>query len=255
LSLDVPEDKVCKSFSDPSYARWIFAGDWRIGRHRFFARPECRRKHGGPRRANRRTAASHRERQSAWPYTERLHYAVGGTIHWRIINTTFQSHPNQRVASFKTVYEYRKATIADVPAMALCRAHDAVVGAADDRMLAYFKGSHHPRLSLSPRVGYVAVADEIVVGYIAGHETQRFNCSGELQYLYVMPQYRRQHVGMTLLKELARWFRHRGATRVCVDVNAESPPAAPFYAACGAERINEHWFVWPDVSSVLGPSI
>jgi FtsP/CotA-like multicopper oxidase with cupredoxin domain len=29
----------------------------------------------------------------SWPYTERLHYAVGDTIHWRIINTTFQSHP------------------------------------------------------------------------------------------------------------------------------------------------------------------
>ncbi|HJP87321.1 MAG TPA: multicopper oxidase domain-containing protein, partial [Gemmatimonadaceae bacterium] len=29
----------------------------------------------------------------SWPYTERLHYTVGDTIHWRIINTTFQSHP------------------------------------------------------------------------------------------------------------------------------------------------------------------
>lgn len=29
----------------------------------------------------------------SWPYTERLRYAVGDTIRWRIINTTFQSHP------------------------------------------------------------------------------------------------------------------------------------------------------------------
>lgn len=29
----------------------------------------------------------------SWPYTERLHYTVGDTIHWRIINATFQSHP------------------------------------------------------------------------------------------------------------------------------------------------------------------
>ena len=29
----------------------------------------------------------------SWPYTERLHYAVGDTIHWRIINATFQTHP------------------------------------------------------------------------------------------------------------------------------------------------------------------
>ncbi len=29
----------------------------------------------------------------SWPYTERLHYNVGDTVHWRLINTTFQSHP------------------------------------------------------------------------------------------------------------------------------------------------------------------
>ena len=29
----------------------------------------------------------------SWPYTERLHYTVGDSIHWRVINTTFQSHP------------------------------------------------------------------------------------------------------------------------------------------------------------------
>src|SRR3954469_25144417 len=29
----------------------------------------------------------------SWPYTERLHYALGDTIRWRIVNTTFQTHP------------------------------------------------------------------------------------------------------------------------------------------------------------------
>jgi FtsP/CotA-like multicopper oxidase with cupredoxin domain len=29
----------------------------------------------------------------SWPYTERLHYSVGDTARWRIINATFQSHP------------------------------------------------------------------------------------------------------------------------------------------------------------------
>jgi GNAT superfamily N-acetyltransferase len=147
--------------------------------------------------------------------------------------------------------EYREATVADVPAMAFCRANDAVVGPADGRMLAYFEGRHHPQLALAPRIGYVAVANEIVIGYVAGHETQRFNCRGEVQYLYVTSEYRRQGVGTALLKQLARWFQVRAATRVCVDVNAESPPAAPFYLACGAERINAHWFVWPNVSSIL----
>ena len=29
----------------------------------------------------------------SWPHTERLHYRVGETIRWRIVNTTFQAHP------------------------------------------------------------------------------------------------------------------------------------------------------------------
>jgi FtsP/CotA-like multicopper oxidase with cupredoxin domain len=29
----------------------------------------------------------------SWPYTERLHYALHDSVRWRIINTTFQTHP------------------------------------------------------------------------------------------------------------------------------------------------------------------
>ena len=29
----------------------------------------------------------------SWPYTERLHYSVGDTVRWRVINATLQSHP------------------------------------------------------------------------------------------------------------------------------------------------------------------
>jgi FtsP/CotA-like multicopper oxidase with cupredoxin domain len=29
----------------------------------------------------------------SWPYTERLRYALGDTIRWRVINATFQAHP------------------------------------------------------------------------------------------------------------------------------------------------------------------
>lgn len=29
----------------------------------------------------------------SWPYTERLRYALGDTVRWRIVNTTFQAHP------------------------------------------------------------------------------------------------------------------------------------------------------------------
>lgn len=29
----------------------------------------------------------------SWPYTERLHYAVGDTVHWRLLNASRQPHP------------------------------------------------------------------------------------------------------------------------------------------------------------------
>lgn len=147
--------------------------------------------------------------------------------------------------------EYREATISDVPAMALCRVADSVVGPADPRMSAYFEGRHHPRQALPARIGYVAVADDVVVGYIAGHETRRLSCDGEVQYLYVTPAYRRHGVGTMLLKQLAQWFHVRGAAKVCVDVNSDSPPAPPFYLACGARPIDEHWYAWADMSAVL----
>jgi FtsP/CotA-like multicopper oxidase with cupredoxin domain len=53
-----------------------------------YAAPSIRRDHHGiPEREF--TALNGR----SWPYTERLRYSVGDSVRWRIINTTFQSHP------------------------------------------------------------------------------------------------------------------------------------------------------------------
>lgn len=53
--------------------------------------------------------------------------------------------------------QFREATTADVPAMALCRLTDPAAGPADPRMAAYFDGQHHPQQALPARVGYVAL--------------------------------------------------------------------------------------------------
>ena len=80
---------------------------------------------------------------------------------------------------------YREATSDDVAAMAQCRAADLLAGPADARMAAYFSGRHHPQRALLPRAGFVAIVNSAVIGYIAGHLTERFDCQGEIQYLYV----------------------------------------------------------------------
>ena len=45
----------------------------------------------------------------------------------------------------------------------------------------YLDGEHHPHQALPPRAGYVALKGEHIVAYIAGHQTTRHGCQGELQ--------------------------------------------------------------------------
>lgn len=143
----------------------------------------------------------------------------------------------------------REATIADVPGIAASRSGDAAAGAADPRVRAYLEGVHHPRFALLPLTGYVAVEGDRVVGYIAGHLSTRFECQGELQYLYVAPAHRRKGVASALLDALAAWFARQGASRVCVDVEPENAPARSFYRRHGAADLSNSWMVWEDMSA------
>jgi GNAT superfamily N-acetyltransferase len=147
--------------------------------------------------------------------------------------------------------EVRQATATDVPQMVESRSGDLDAGPADPRMAAYLDGRHHPQRALAPRIAYLATVGGEVVGYIAGHLTRRYDCEGELQYLYVAPAYRRTGVATTLLRHLAEWFQEQGATRICVDVNDDSPSARPFYIRYGAQQLRPHWLVWPDIRSLV----
>jgi len=145
---------------------------------------------------------------------------------------------------------YRRAISADVPAIAAGRAGDLENGQADPRMAAYLDGTHHPKEALLPRIAFVAIASDRVVGYIAGHLTRRYDCDGEVQYLYVAPAYRRSGVASELLRMLAQWFVEQNAVKVCVNVNVDSPAAEPFYARHGAAPINRYWMVWGDIRTI-----
>lgn len=96
---------------------------------------------------------------------------------------------------------------------------------------------------------WMATAGDSPVGYVAGHLTRRFNCDGELQWIYVVPDQRRNHVASELLRLLARWFVEQNARRVCVDVGDDA--ARPFYRRHGAVDLNKHWMVWNDIGDVL----
>jgi ribosomal protein S18 acetylase RimI-like enzyme len=147
---------------------------------------------------------------------------------------------------------YREAELADIPAMAsIWAGGDEGGGASEERMSRYLAGEHHPQQALLSRVIYVALEGDAVVGYIAGHLTTRYDCDGELQWIYVVPEYRGRGIASELLRLLAGWFDEQNALRVCVDVEPTNIAGREFYTRHGAQSLNPHWLVWNDISNVL----
>jgi ribosomal protein S18 acetylase RimI-like enzyme len=99
---------------------------------------------------------------------------------------------------------------------------------------------------------FVFMEEDCAIGYIGGHLTRRYDCHGELQYLYVVPRHRRSGIASRMLALLATWFSERDASRICVDVEPDNVTARSFYARQGAVELSAYWMVWPDVTVVLG---
>lgn len=155
-----------------------------------------------------------------------------------------------------TPIQYREATPADIDEMARIREEGGWTGGASaPRMALYLAGQHHPQHALAPRVIYVAEQGDSLIGFIAGHRTRRFGCDGELQWIFVRPESRGSGAASQLLQRLAGWFLDQGARRVCVDVDPANTQARRFYRAHGAEDLNEHWLVWPDIQVVLDAGV
>ena len=114
-------------------------------------------------------------------------------------------------------------------------------------MAAYLEERHHPQEALTPRTLIVAESDGRIIGYVGGHCTQRFECGGELQYLFVAADYRRHGIGRELVRRLAHWFRGMDVQRVCANIDADSTEAAHFYSALGARSIRPAWAIWEDI--------
>ena len=145
---------------------------------------------------------------------------------------------------------FRKATIDDVQALARLRSLSwGDIDFWEPRVLAYLTGSHKPQKALSNGVVFVACLEGIVIGMVAGHLTRRFDCEGELQWIDVDTTYRRQGIGVQLVKTLAAWFTERGVRRVLVDPGNET--ARKFYAGIGAANLDAHWMFWNNIDKML----
>jgi GNAT superfamily N-acetyltransferase len=147
---------------------------------------------------------------------------------------------------------YRAANAADIEEMARIRIDGNWTGGAPaERMARYLAGTHHPQCARAARRVYVAEAGGRMVGFVAGHLTERFGCDGELQWLYVIPPRRGGGIASGLLSQVAAWFLDQKARRICVNVEPENGVALRFYERRGARALNPHWLVWDDVTDAL----
>ncbi len=120
------------------------------------------------------------------------------------------------------------------------------------RISRYLDCKLHPQHALMPPIAYVALKGDSLVGFIAGHLTRRYSCDGELEWINVIPEFRGSGVASELLRILAEWFGEQKASKICVDVDPANPAAKRFYTRHGAEKLNEHWLVWNDISIMIG---
>lgn len=114
----------------------------------------------------------------------------------------------------------------------------------------YMRGVHHPQFALEPRIVVAAVAEDSMVGYIAGHFSRRYGTQGELQSIYVLKEHHGKGIGTSLLMYLSGWFANHDRRAVCVGIDPANPYRR-FYEKHGARDLNKHWLVWDDIGTVL----
>lgn len=148
--------------------------------------------------------------------------------------------------------EYREAKESDVSALAGMRGKDPAAKENWTRRIpGYMNRTHNPLYALLPRIVYVTEDHGRIIGSIAGHLTKRFACDGELEWIDVLPEFLNKGIAAMLLQHLATWFIDRKALQICVDCAPDNLVAQNFYKKNGAEKLNEHWLVWKDISRIV----
>lgn len=145
---------------------------------------------------------------------------------------------------------FREATKQDIPALAEIRGDSPENREYwNSRILGYLNCTHHPQQALYSRIIYVACVRGAIIGFAAGHLTQRYNCEGELQWVNVIEKQTRKGIASKLVQILANWFIKQNAYKICVDPGNDA--ARHFYKMNGAENLTEHWMFWPDIRNII----
>lgn len=140
---------------------------------------------------------------------------------------------------------FRKATLADVPAMAALGALNyESEGYWRIRIAGYMKNEFNPYQSLYHRLVYVAIKGETIIGFVAGHLTCRKEYIGHIQWICVGSQHARMGIGSKLLLILFNWFIEHDTFSTRADVEPHQTILKQFYKKHGAESLNNYWLFW-----------
>ena len=114
------------------------------------------------------------------------------------------------------------------------------------------RANHIEKISVH-RVVFVAMIKLNIVGFIAGHLTSQPDPQGEIQSMNILEPQWGKGADVNLLRKLAKWFKLRGATSVCVHLT-ENSPYKVFYAEHGATAVNDSLYRWADIGKVVEES-
>src|SRR5580704_1650642 len=95
--------------------------------------------------------------------------------------------------------DYREAIKEDIPFLARIRAKNSATEEYwIDRITGYLEYRVNPQKALKPRILFIAASDDQIIGFIAGHLTERFGCDGELEFIDTLEPFRRKGVATNL---------------------------------------------------------
>ncbi len=142
----------------------------------------------------------------------------------------------------------RTATLEDIPVLRTLHvdlhkdnaAYDTLLDLAwplDDRGLSYFTKTIEDDASII----YLALADQEIVGYLAGgHKdiSYRKTKMAEIYSMTVNPGYQSKGIGEKLVSAFKEWARTRGYGKVYVNVYYDNERGIKFYKKCGMTPID-----------------
>lgn len=116
--------------------------------------------------------------------------------------------------------------------------------------LKYLSGASSPKLARRERVAFKACADDKMVGFIAGHLTNRFGKDVEIESFYTLEDDQQTGAWGQLLLHFIEWARGHEAKSLCVGVGPELNEYREFFIKYGATYLNPRWIYWDDMAAL-----